>query len=99
MLNNQRIPPLAIAVFLSLSAFTVSAQSKLAKSPTSGGDVPPQAETWIDIATHASDVPSMATFSGFSSGGINGGLSSLFGGNKTNGNVFGNTRLAMAPGK
>ena len=98
MLNNQCITPLAVAVFLSLFPAIALAQPKPAKA-TPSADGPPQAEAWIDIATHASDVPGMATLSGFSSGGVSGGLSSLFGGNKTGGNVFGNTRLAMAPGK
>lgn len=99
MLNNQRISPLAVAVLLSLSPMIAVAQTKPAKPPTSSSEAPPQAEAWIDIATHASDVPGMATMSGFASGGLSGGLSSLFGGNKTGGNIFGNTRIAMAPGK
>jgi hypothetical protein len=102
MLSIQRIAttsPIAIAVFLSLFPALVLAQAKPAKAAANAGEAPPQAEAWIDIATHASDVPGMATISGFASGGLGGGLSSLFGGNKNNGNIFGNTRIAMAPGK
>lgn len=62
-----------------------------AKSPT--------AQAFIDLATHASDMPDMGAMSGFASGGISGGLSGLFGGKSGGGNVFGNTRAAMSPGK
>ncbi len=111
MLSNQRVAtvatiatiatvaPIAVAVFLSLFPTLALAQTKPTKASANAGEAPPQAEAWIDIATHASDVPGMATLSGFTSGGISGGLSSLFGGNKNNGNIFGNTRIAMAPGK
>ncbi len=99
MSNHQRVCSIAISVFLGLLPLQALAQSKAAKAPVSPKELPPHAEAWIDIATHNSDVPGMATLSGFSSGGISGGLSSLFGGSKSNGNIFGNTRLAMAPGK
>jgi hypothetical protein len=60
---------------------------------------PPTAQAFIDLATHASDIPGMGAMSGFASGGIGGGLSGLFGGKSGGGNTFGNTRVAMSPGK
>jgi hypothetical protein len=60
---------------------------------------PPTAQAFIDLATHASDIPGMGAMSGFASGGIGGGLSGLFGGKSGGGNVFGNTRMAASPGK
>jgi hypothetical protein len=60
---------------------------------------PPTAQAFIDLATHASDIPGMGAMSGFASGGLGGGLSGLFGGKSGGGNTFGNTRVAMSPGK
>lgn len=75
-----------------------AAQASKAAQPTK----PPIAQAYIDVATHYSDIPGMGAMAGFATGGIGGGLSGLFGGlggKSGGGNIFGNTRFAMAPGK
>ncbi len=60
---------------------------------------PPVSQAWLDVATHYSDIPGMATMGGYASGGMSGGMSAMFGGGKSGGNSFGNTRMTMSPGK
>ena len=83
------------ALMTALPAPALAQQPKASAQPSK----PPIAQAWIDVATHHSDIPGMGAMAGFASGGLSGGLSSLFGGAKGGGNIFGNTRMAMAPGK
>lgn len=90
--------PIACAIARAISCAIASAiLASAAHAQTTAK--PPTAQAFIDLATHASDIPGMGAMSGFASGGIGGGLSGLFGGKSGGGNVFGNTRVAMSPGK
>ncbi len=100
MKNLYRSHPLSIHGSLALCSAVVLAPSLVAaQTSTSQPSKPPIAQAWIDVATHQSDIPGMGAMSGFATGGIGAGLSGLFGGARGGGNVFGNTRMAMAPGK
>lgn len=98
----NRYRPITLHVLASVSAAALltplTAHSQQPKAATQTTK-PPIAQAWIDVATHASDIPGMGAMAGFASGGIGGGLSGLFGGAKSGGNIFGNTRMSMAPGK
>ena len=84
-------PTLVACAIVSVVGTSAAYAHTAAKSPT--------AQAFIDLATHASDMPDMGAMSGFATGGIGGGLAGLFGGKSGGGNVFGNTRAAMSPGK
>jgi hypothetical protein len=65
---------------------------------------PPVSQAWIDLATHASDIPGMGMMGSMMGGGGMPSLGSIFGRgkggeNKDGGNVFGQTRMTMAPGQ
>jgi hypothetical protein len=53
---------------------------------------PPVAEVWIDLATTSSNMPGMPAMGG-------GLLGALLGAKGGGGNVFGNTRMSMSPGR
>lgn len=93
----------AIGTALSAAAFFTPPLSVAQSSKAAPPSKPPIAQAFIDVATHYSDIPGMGAMAGFATGGISGGLSGLFGGlsgkSGGGGNIFGNTRLAMAPGK
>lgn len=82
------------ATVLALPQLAQAQSAKTAMQPTK----PPIAQAWIDVATHHSDIPGMGAMAGFATGGLGGGISGLFG-SKSGGNIFGNTRISMAPGK
>lgn len=87
--------PIPKLIAYAIAASITGAGASYAQSPAKA----PTAQAWIDLATHSSDMPGMGAMSGFATGGLGGGLSGLFGGKSGGGNVFGNTRVAMSPGK
>lgn len=102
-IHRQRLITLHVSLALAAATFLTPLPARAQQPKAVQPSKPPIAQAWIDVATHHSDIPGMGAMAGFATGGIGGGLSGLFGGlsgkSGGGGNVFGNTRLAMAPGK
>ena len=89
----MQIKPRSIALTcIATGALTAVSPLAVAQTPT--------AHVYLDLATHASDIPGMGAAGAFASGGIGGGLANIFGGGRSGGgNVFGGTRAGFSPGK
>jgi hypothetical protein len=95
---NMRLTKINLATCVALSC-SAAGVHLVAQAQSNSTYKPPTAQAYIDLATHASDMPGMGAAGAFAGGG---GLSSLFGGrggSSGGGNVFGNTRTGFSPGK
>lgn len=97
--NHYRPISLYVLIVTSAAGLFIPVAAHSQQPKTTQPSKPPIAQAFIDVATHHSDIPGMGAMAGFATGGLGGGLSSLFGGAKGGGNSFGNTRLSFGPGK